>query len=103
MGITSLNTSQDFESTYLDTYLPITGRTITGVLQVSGGIDSQGVITSLNAKGAVTTNLCVLAQNIALGSGSSATGSASLALMKNSTSSAANAIAIGQSATASHN
>ena len=47
--------SQDFESTYLDTFLPITGGTITGALQVTGGIDNTGTIstTALNATGSV--------------------------------------------------
>lgn len=50
--------SQDFESTYLDTFLPITGGTITGALQITGGLDNTGVIstTSLNATGLVTAS-----------------------------------------------
>lgn len=62
--------SQDFESTYLDTFLPITGGTITGALQITGGLDNTGVIstTSLNATGGITSgDLHTSGQKIHLG------------------------------------
>ena len=95
--------SLDYDSTS-PKFLKLSGGAITGDLTVSGDIST----TDLESSGTVTTstlntsNLSVASQNVALGSGSSATGSASLALMKNSTASANNSIAIGQGATATH-
>ena len=95
--------SLDYNSTS-PKFLKLSGGTISGNVTVSGDIsttdvESSGTVTTSTLN---TTNLSVSSQNVALGSGSSATGSASLALMKNSTASATNSIAIGQGATASH-
>ena len=95
--------SLDYDSTS-PKFLKLSGGTISGNVTVSGDIsttdlESSGTVTTSTLS---TTNLSVSSQNVALGSGSSATGSVSLALMKNSTASANNSIAIGQGATASH-
>ena len=74
--LSSTFNSQDFESTYLDTFLPVSGGTITGALQVTGGIDNTGTIstTTLNATGSISsTELYTSSENIHLGNGSSST------------------------------
>ena len=73
--------SQDFESTYLDTFLPITGGTIMGALQITGGLDNTGVIstTSLNATGAITTG----ADSVVLGASTTNGGGDNVCIGKN--------------------
>jgi len=91
--------SQDFESTYLDTFLPITGGTITGALQITGGLDNTGVIstTTLNATGGITSG----ADSVVLGASSTNGGGDNVCIGKNATTNGDNSVAIGKGSSTS--